>query len=112
LTPRHLVEFFAETELADYVDLRSVNWNIPADMTTPLITDLQVARDGTIWLEEGQEDGDAGRVWRVLSPAGAPIATVAMPDGFRPVVIESNRVLGVWRDELGVEQVELRGLRR
>jgi hypothetical protein len=112
LTPRHLVEFFAETELADYVDWRSVNWNIPADMTTPLITDLQVARDGTIWLEEGQEDGDEGRVWRVLSPAGAPIATVAMPDGFRPVVIESDRVLGVWRDELGVEQVELRGLRR
>lgn len=112
LTPRHLVEFFAETELADYVDWRSVNWNIPADMTTPSITDLQVARDGTIWLEEGEEDGGEGRVWRVLSPAGAPIATVAMPDGFRPVVIESDRVLGVWRDELGVEHVELRGLRR
>jgi hypothetical protein len=112
LTPRHLVEFFAGTELADYVDWSSVNWNIPADMTTPSITDLLVATDGTIWLEEGQEDGDAGRVWRVLSPAGAPIATVAMPDGFRPVVIEPAKVLGVWRDELDVEHVELRELRR
>ena len=38
---------------------------------------------------------------------GELISTVEMPDGFIPMDIRGNRVLGLTRDELGVERVSV-----
>ena len=64
-----------------------------------------------VWVREFALDGEHG-VWRVFSPAGFLVAKVVMPARLRVHEIGADYVLGVWRDELGVESVLMYGLTR
>ena len=103
------IEFLAGTRYADRIPDRSIrDW--PKDQTRPAIVSLQVDDDGNLWAEEGREDPYAASIWSVFDPSGAYITKVTMPLRFRPFDIRTESVLGVWRDDLDVEYVQLRAI--
>ncbi len=56
--------------------------------------------------------GEAGARWRVLAPDGALVAEIQTPPRFFPLEIGEDYVLGVAKDELDVEAVQLYRLER
>lgn len=68
-----------------------------------------LALDGheRLWVEEfaGPGTDGAGR-WTVYGEDGASFGTVATPPGFRPASFGTDHVLGVWKDEQGMEYVQ------
>ena len=53
-----------------------------------------------------------GGNWLVISPEGAEVGWLEMPEGLEPVQITSDAVVGIYRDELGVESVRVHSLSR
>jgi hypothetical protein len=53
-----------------------------------------------------------GGLWRVFAPDGTEVDPVRVPDELEPVTITSDAVVGIRRDELGVESVRVHVLRR
>jgi hypothetical protein len=56
--------------------------------------------------------GGAGGSWQVLSPDGVATGFVALPADLEPVHITRDAVVGIARDDLGVESVRVHSLRR
>lgn len=52
----------------------------------------------------------AGGIWVVSDTNGSLVARVAPPDGLRLLDVGSDRVVGVTRDELGVERIQVHRL--
>ncbi len=76
----------------------------PAHMTYPVFTVIRAGADGNVWVAESA--GHAGTRWRwwIFDGAGAPLGRFVS----EPIQLESldtARVVGVERDELGVESV-------
>ena len=59
-----------------------------------------------LWIEEYQARGDVP-AWSVFDAEGRWLGIVDMPDGFRPLDIGRDYVLGVRRDDLDVEHVQV-----
>lgn len=79
----------------------------------PLATRLLFARGSSseLWIERlGRPEGRAR--WLVVSETGAPIAEVTMPVGVDLLEVGAGHVLGIHRDEDGVETVVRHALRR
>jgi hypothetical protein len=55
-------------------------------------------------LSLGGTQGTGGD-WLVLSPAGVPVTSVAVPDDLEPTFVGSDAIVGIRRDEHGVESV-------
>ena len=71
-----------------------------------------VATDGHVWVEESRSPADAASTaeWSVFTADGILLGQVALPLRFVPHEIGVDYVLGVWRDALDVEHVQLFGL--
>jgi hypothetical protein len=81
----------------------------------PAIGGLVIDRTGNIWLQRYRAPGiddDAPATWTVLDPDGAWLGDVDLPAGLDVTDIGTDYVLGVWRDDLGVQHVRLHPLRR
>jgi hypothetical protein len=79
---------------------------VPIPATMPYFSALRIGSDGTIWIRAYQPFRDEPvRSWIVISAEGRWLGEVAMPDGFEPHEFDGGEILGVWKDEYGVEQV-------
>jgi hypothetical protein len=77
----------------------------------PLFASLLADSEGNVWVEGYRQPGEAGpTTWTVLDSAGRWITDVTTPEGLRLTWIDSDRILGVWCDELGVEYVRVYSL--
>jgi hypothetical protein len=56
--------------------------------------------------------GGPGGRWLVLDPGGVEVGWIDVPDGFEPLSITADAVVGMHRDELDVESVRVHRLRR
>jgi hypothetical protein len=56
--------------------------------------------------------GGPGGRWLVLSPTGAQVGWIDVPDGFEPMWIGRDAIVGVYRDDLDVESVRVHRLNR
>lgn len=109
LTREDVIRYFSDFRtIVNRIDLSTTQWNIPEGQTLPAITDLHLDEDGNLWAEEGGRATDDTGHWSVFTPSGRISAT--MSRRFRPFHIGSESVLGVWRDDLDVEYVQLRGI--
>lgn len=63
---------------------------------------------GDIWLEVFEPVDGVGREWVRLRPSGGYSYTLETPPGFVPLDFGTDFVLGLERDELGVERITLR----
>ena len=71
----------------------------------PLITDLLLSDDGTLWCGMYVSEGDSGRVWHRVSASGDVLDSVMLPAGATVHDVRESRLLVSLRDELGVERV-------
>lgn len=54
----------------------------------------------------------AGGAWRVFAPDGQEVGDIVMPADLEPVQITRDAVVGIARDDLGVERIRVHELRR
>ena len=86
--------------------------DMPLPDAFPAFTRLELDPDGNLWLEGFRRPGTTGRHWTVLGSDGAWLGRVVMPSAFDVTDIGRDEILGVARDELGVERVRLLRLHR
>jgi hypothetical protein len=78
--------------------------------TRPAYGDLLADTEGNLWVAEYAPDPLEPRSWSVLAPGGALLGRVGMPESFELRQAGADWVVGVWRDELGVEFVRMHAL--
>jgi len=80
----------------------------------PAYSDLLVDSEGYLWAQEYRSRGapEGPITWRVFSPEGQWLGSVQTPTRFSVFDIGSDYVLGVFRDDLDVEHVQLLDLDR
>jgi hypothetical protein len=82
----------------------------PKGATYPAHGSVMLDDAGNIWVEAFRMNDDTPAHWLVFDPAGQLLATITMPDRFRPLQFGADFVLGVARDDLGVEQARVHRL--
>ncbi|MFV1988616.1 MAG: hypothetical protein ACC682_15185 [Gemmatimonadota bacterium] len=60
---------------------------------------------GNLWVRDYVTNPDTVTRYVVFGPGGEAVATAELPPRFRVTEIEGGLVLGVWRNELDIEQV-------
>lgn len=78
----------------------------------PYFEALVPAMNGELWVQEYTGLNAAATRYLVLDKAGAAIARVPVPPAFRVTEIGSDYVVGIHRDDDGVETVRVYGLSR
>jgi len=89
----------------------------------PVFSDLLIDGREFIWVRDydprvhatnvgGLTSPGAGGEWWILDSDGGRLNTVAIPEDFEPVSIDSDHLIGVRRDELGVESVRVYRIER
>lgn len=85
--------------------------NLPVPETLPAHGALLADSEGYLWAAEYSLEEES-TTWWVFNADGRWLGAVAIPPGGTLTQIGSDFVLGVWKDELDVEQVRMYGLRR
>jgi hypothetical protein len=79
----------------------------------PGFTALRVDDRGHAWVKQWRAPGATGAApWWVFSPEGVLLGQVELPDGLEVSEITATAVVGVARDDLGVERVRIHALAR
>ena len=92
----------------------------PMASTLPVLESIHLDAAENLWVEPYALPGARAAPFEVFAPNGTWLGTVATPPGLAlgtdrvPVGFEigEDYVLGLWRDELGVEYVRMYGLER
>lgn len=82
---------------------------LPFPAAMPAFRSVAMQKGGQLWVETYRLDnaGSGETLWDVFGEHGALEAQATLPAGFRPHEVGLDYVLGVWKDELGVEYVQL-----
>ncbi|WP_419941222.1 6-bladed beta-propeller [Candidatus Palauibacter sp.] len=79
----------------------------------PFAYDLIVDDLGYVWIQPYQlPDGPGNSEWRVFAETGQAIGPVQLPEGLRALAISTDAILGVRRDDLGRQFVQVHALDR
>ena len=107
---------------AEQVDFVRRMWReYPRAATLPVLRSVHVDAGGNIWLAPYYIAGAEPPPFEVFAPDGTWLGAVALPPGLERGFIQyqapymeigTDYVLGVWRDELGVQYVGMYGLTR
>jgi hypothetical protein len=73
----------------------------------PAFRGILVDRAKRLWVAEWLRPEAGGLEWTVFGPSGSRMARTILPRGFSPLDVGDDFVLGVWRDDLGVEHLRL-----
>jgi hypothetical protein len=88
-------------------------WNaVPKPKRFPYWGTMLVDREDNLWVSPPVGAVGVANEWIVFDRSGRRIARVRLPQLFTPHEIASDFVLGVQRDDLGVERIHLYALRR
>lgn len=78
--------------------------------TYPAYRGLIVDELDNLWIEEYPVPGMDIREWLVYSREGVKIARIRLPQGFRLLEAGRDYVLGIWRDDVDVDYVQMYAL--
>jgi hypothetical protein len=67
---------------------------------------------GNLWVQEYRAEGEQHTRWTVLDPTGRVVANVTGPNAFTVYEIGRDHIIGLRRDDLDVEHVEVYRLTR
>ena len=74
----------------------------------PFFRSILLGDTGGTWVEREGGGVGAAAEWDVFDPDGIYLGPVLLPNGFRPHDIRGNQMVGVWRDSLDVEYLQVR----
>lgn len=77
----------------------------------PFYGTLAADHAGNLWVQE-YPDGAVGERFTIIGRDGTLVARVTLPDGLHFLAAGDGRVLGVWRDADGVQQLRVHTLTR
>lgn len=80
---------------------------VPFPETLPAFSELMVGSDRTLWAADYEMNLEGGQHWTVFDSGGIVLGTVAVPGRFAVLDVGLEYVLGVSRDEMDVERIEL-----
>ena len=83
---------------------------LPLPESLPAYTDLRFADTGELWARRYSQRGATMLRWDVFGADGSYLGRVAIPASFRIEEISRGQLVGVSRDELDVQRVEVRDL--
>jgi hypothetical protein len=86
--------------------------NLPISHTLPAISQMMLDDLGNLWVGLFNRDANRAGEWLVYDAAGRMIATASVPAGLTPTHFGLDFVVGVWKDESGVESVRVHRLIR
>jgi hypothetical protein len=94
--------------------IRAAVESMPEPTTRPAYSALLVDADGDVWAPEHHGYSEAGRPTAcvVFGPDGAWLGSVMVPARFTPLEIGRDYVLGVRRDDVDAEHVQVLKLNR
>lgn len=95
---------------------------ISRDYPIPQLSSILADDEGRLWIKAFDPRTDErslpviplsghGGTWWVVATDGTPLATVQMPQRVRPLAIRSGIMLGLHKDDLGVERIVLHQIR-
>lgn len=102
-----LAEIYGETVLPFWEPIWA---SVPPPSVRPVVAGVLRSRDGTLWVERYSLVTDSIRLYHVFDANGAHVGEVTVPRGFKVLSADRDWVLGVSRDEDGLESVELYSL--
>jgi hypothetical protein len=80
---------------------RSLKW----PSSYPAYARLLVDWTDNLWIEDYPVPGQDIRTWSIYAPSGTQVATIELPKNFQLLEAGKDYVLGIWRDEDGVQYV-------
>lgn len=80
---------------------------IPVPETFPAYEKVEIDEEGNVWVHEFTKPGDAQATWAVFDSTGILLGRLTAPLRFEPHDIGSDYMVGIWRDDEGVEHVQL-----
>ena len=88
--------------------------SVPVAENMPAFTSVMADRRNHLWVEEYELPGEErpGSLWTVFDAQGRVLGFVETPDGLEIFEIGEDYILGLWRDELEVEYVQVWELER
>ncbi|MYI46406.1 MAG: hypothetical protein F4123_08565 [Gemmatimonadetes bacterium] len=108
------VQGYIEERVAGYPDVlvaeqRKLYESVPVAENMPAFTSVMVDRRNHLWVEEYELPGEErpGSLWTVFDAQGRVLGFVETPDGLEIFEIGEDYILGLWRDELEVEYVQM-----
>jgi hypothetical protein len=99
-------------DAADRPSVRAYLADVPVPRRRPAYGPILRSESGDVWVGAYAHPSRLPSRWDVIDAGGVWLGAVAMPAGFRPLQIGGDWILGLHRDELDVERVELRRLER
>lgn len=128
--PRRILEQVLDSAVAraeedQKVRIRQSYSAYPDAEAVPVLWAFLVDSEGLVWVRPydpflhslalgGSPAGKPGPggEWLVVAPDGKELARVEMPPGLEPTQVTSDAVVGIVRDQFGVESVQVHRLRR
>ena len=102
-----IAEIYGETVLQAWEPIWA---SVPPPSVRPAVAGILRSRDGTLWVERYSLVTDSIRLYHVFDTDGAHVGDVTVPRRFKVLSADRDWVLGVSRDEDGLESVELYSL--
>lgn len=102
-----IAEIFGETVLEWWEPIWA---SVPPPSVRPAVAGILRSRDGTLWVERYSLVTDSIRLYHVFDTDGAHVGEVTVPRRFKVLSADHDWVLGVSRDEDGLESVELHAM--
>jgi hypothetical protein len=105
------VNRFNEAKLAEVDDERSRQHYremydlMPQHETFPALASIRLDRAGNLWVKEFVRPGATAAIWQVFDGEGRITAQLTLPADFELLDIGGDYVIGLTRDELGIERV-------
>ena len=105
-----------ELEKADRLGDSDANWRrtlermfaeMPIPSTMPAFDGLETDALGNLWVREAVRPGAPDAVWTLFDAQGRIMGTALTPADLSVVEIGADYLLGMWRDDLDVEHVQL-----
>jgi hypothetical protein len=90
---------------------------VPPPPSIPEVAEVLLDERGRFWIKRYEAGTDSnwltffdrrsGGDWWIVEPDGEVVATIRLPDDLTPLDIGDDRILGMARDDLGVERIVL-----
>lgn len=83
---------------------------VPTPSEFPSYDAVLADSEGNVWIRSYLRPEDSRQLWVVLAPQGEALGVVETPRRLQLEFVTPDQIVGVWRDDLGVESVRIHRL--